>query len=470
MLRRIITISFLIISFAYAGAQDSCLISLQFKGLGKSYVSLAYHLGDRQYIKDTIYTDKNGRALYNEEVQEQGLYMIVFPDNNIFEFIVSDNQEFGIECNTDDIISSLRFTGSEENTAFISYRRKWMDFQESASELRLTMGEISDIDSLNMLREKLRSMEKEMLKYIRDEADEYRGSIFSALLQSMLPLEVPEFNVPPDSGNTDSLRWVMSYHYNRDHFFDNTALNDPRLIRTPILHNKLKTYFSGILIQAPDSIMAVIPEVIARTEGNQETFRYVISFLFNHFRESQIMGHDAIVVMIAEEYYLSGKADWVDDKFLEDLSKDVAMIKPSLIGRKAVDITMETYSGVYKSLHDINSDFTILYFWEPDCGHCKTVTPELKKYYDSNRNNGIEVFAVCTQDDREEWEKYIAENGLEWINGWDPARSTGFDFYYNVRATPLIYVLNREKEIIAKKLPVANLEDFIKQYRRLYYD
>jgi len=66
-----------------------------------------------------------------------------------------------------------------------------------------------------------------------------------------------------------------------------------------------------------------------------------------------------------------------------------------------------------------------------------------------------------------EWENYIIENGLEWINGWDPVRSTGYAYYYNVRATPLIYVLNKNKEIIAKKLPVSRLEEFISQYRRM---
>lgn len=432
-------------------------------------MSLAYHLGDRQYIKDTIYTDEQGKAIYTDEPLEQGLYMIVFPGNDLFEFLVSDNQEFGIQCNTEDIINTLSFTNSEENETFIAYRRKWMDFQEKASDLRNRMRRISDMDSRNIMEKQLMDMESKMLKYIRDTAEENEGSILSLLLYSMLPVDVPDFEIPEDTPNSDSLRWILGYQYNKNHFFDNISLKDPRLIRTPVLHNKLKTYFSRVLIQAPDSIMAEIPEVIGEAEQNEETFRYVIAFLFNHFRESQIMGHDAIVVMLADEYYLSGKVDWVDDEFLEELRKDVAMIRPGLIGRKAVDITMETYSGEWRSLYDIKSEFTILYFWEPNCGHCKTVTPELKDYYLKNRDKGIEVFAVCTQDNKQEWEKYIVDNGLEWINGWDPSRSTGYDFYYNVRATPLIYILNRDKEIIAKKLPVSNLENFINQYRRSNY-
>jgi hypothetical protein len=79
----------------------------------------------------------------------------------------------------------------------------------------------------------------------------------------------------------------------------------------------------------------------------------------------------------------------------------------------------------------------------------------------------VEIFAICTQNNREEWENYIAENNLNWINGWDPMRISEYDNYYHVRATPLIYILNREKEIIAKKLPEENVADFIDSYRRL---
>ena len=127
---------------------------------------------------------------------------------------------------------------------------------------------------------------------------------------------------------------------------------------------------------------------------------------------------------------------------------------------------METYSGQPRSIYDIKKAFTIVYFWEPNCGHCKTSTPKLKELYDKYKTKDIEIFAVCTQNNREEWEKYIADNELDWINGWDPGRSTHFDFFYNVNSTPLIYILDKDKIIIAKKIGVENIEGFLNDYRR----
>jgi hypothetical protein len=93
-------------------------------------------------------------------------------------------------------------------------------------------------------------------------------------------------------------------------------------------------------------------------------------------------------------------------------------------------------------------------------------TPKLKAFYEKARNEGIEVFAVCTTGDREAWTKYIDDNKLTWINGWDPDRASHFDYYYNVQTTPLVYILDRNKTIIAKKLSVEDIPSFINNYRK----
>ena len=135
---------------------------------------------------------------------------------------------------------------------------------------------------------------------------------------------------------------------------------------------------------------------------------------------------------------------------------------------KAENLVMNSFNDVYVSLYDIKKDFTILYFWEPNCGHCQEATPKLKTYYDKARNEGVEVFSVCTTSDKEAWSKYINEHQLYWINGWDPDRVTHFDYYYNVQSTPTIYILDKNKKIIAKRLSVEDIPGFIENYRKYF--
>jgi peroxiredoxin len=222
------------------------------------------------------------------------------------------------------------------------------------------------------------------------------------------------------------------------------------------------------LIQSPDSISKEIDKIIGKVKDNYKVFQFISVYLFNHFRESEIMGHDAIVVKLADEIYLTGKADWVSKDFKDDLRKQVDRIRPNLIGVKAQDLVMNSYKGVFVSLYDIEKDFTILYFWEPDCGHCAEATPKLKALYDKIKDQGVEVFTVCTTGEKAKWEKYIEEHKLDWINGWDPERRTNFGYYYNVESTPMIYILDRDKTIIAKKLSVDDIGSFIENYRKYF--
>jgi thiol-disulfide isomerase/thioredoxin len=445
-------------------------ISFKIDGLTDSTIYLAYHLGDKQYLKDSVKLDKSGHGLFSgKELLPQGIYMIVLPGRKYFELLLSNNQVFSLSCSFNDYFKTLKFSGSEENSTFIDYQKKWIELQDEANRLDTRLqNNKSKNDSLKILSELRRKHEDKMKEYLNEVIDKNKGSLLALLVKALLPVEVPPIVLAPNTLNPDSVKWIRSYLYNKDHFFDNIDFNDERLLRTPILQGKLNIFFTNVVIQLADSINKEIDKIIQKSSSNYKVFQFVSVYLFNHFRESEIMGHDAVMVKLADDIYLSGKADWTTPEWRDNLRKEVDRIRPNLIGQKGHDLIMDTYTGVSASLYDINKDFIILYFWEPNCGHCQEATPKLKTFYDKVKNAGIEVFAVCTQSDKAKWEKYISDNNLTWINGWDPKRLTNFDYYYNVQSTPTVYILDKNKVIIAKKLSVENIGPFIENWRKYH--
>ena len=464
---------FILISSAFCSTgqlKNGYEIKVNIRELQDSTVFLAYHLGDKQYIKDTINLDKEGIGVFaGEENLPQGIYMIVLPGKQYFEILVAADQYFSVSCTFPDYFNTLKFAGSDENSAFITYQKRWIEMQRKATGINKRLeNNKQNPDSLKLLSDMRKSQEESMKSYLRDVIRENDGNLLSVLVKAMLPVEIPPVVLPQGSKNPDSTKWVMNYLSNKNHFFDNIDLTDERLLRTPILQARLNTFFNNVLIQSADTINKEIDKIIDKVKDNSKIFQFVSVYLFNHFRESEIMGHDAVVVKLADDIYLSGKADWVSADFKDDLRKQVERIRPNLIGKKAQDLVMNSYKGVFVSLYDIEKEFTILYFWEPDCGHCAEATPKLKTYYDKARNQGVEIFTVCTTGERGKWEKYIEEHKLDWINGWDPERRTNFGYYYNVETTPMIYILDRDKTIIAKKLSVDDIPSFIDTYRKYF--
>lgn len=453
--------------FSFSQLKNGYEIDLTINGLQDSIVYMAYHLGDKQYIKDTIRLNHSGHAiLHGREALPQGIYMIVLPGKKYFEFLLSNTQRFSMSCSYKDFFNTLRFSGSDENTAFLEYEKKWGALQQRAASIsRRIQNNQQNNDSLKILKSKQKVQEAEMKTYLKSVMKANEGNLLGVLMKAMLPIDIPEISIPVGYSNPDSVRWIHSYNYNKNHYFDNIDFNDERLLRTPILYARLDAYFSSVLIQAPDTINKEIDKLIKKCR-NFKVFQFVSVYLFNHFRESQIMGQDAVMVKIADDIYLSGKADWVTKEFKDDLRKQVDLIRPNLIGKTAQNIVMDSYKGIFVALDDVEKDFTVLYFWEPDCGHCKEATPKLKAYYEKPKSYSLEVFAVCTTSDKAKWTKYIEDNKLKWINGWDPQRSSHYDYLYNVQSTPTIYILDKKKKIIAKKLAVEEIGPFIDNYRK----
>jgi thiol-disulfide isomerase/thioredoxin len=464
--------SFIILFFcsvyAFASGSEGYSVGISVTDAPETKIRLAYHVGSQQYVRDSLITDMSGKGRFaGSERLPSGVYMIVLPDNLFFEFLIDDNQQFEMRFSRLDPAGTLSFTGSEENERFVAYQRKWKQLQEDA--IRIS-GRLKGLQpgspEENSTRKELTGQEAKMKQYLRETASSNSGTLLGAIARAVIPVESPVQAVPPGTHNRDSVLRILSYVYYKDHFFDNIDFSEPGLIRSPVLGGKYDQYFRQVVIQMPDSIIREADRLLDMSSVNADVFQYTAVWIMNRYATSELMGMDAVVVHMADKVYLAGKAPWASEEYLSDLGKRVERLRPNLIGMQAPELLMNSFTGYYVSLYDIRADFTIIYFWEPDCGHCKEATPKLKEFYNKNKESGIEVFAVCTQPDREKWEKYIAENGLSWINGWDPQRLSRFDFLYNVESTPLVYILDHDKKIIAKRLAVEDIGSFLDAYRK----
>jgi len=108
----------------------------------------------------------------------------------------------------------------------------------------------------------------------------------------------------------------------------------------------------------------------------------------------------------------------------------------------------------------------LIYFYDPDCGHCKKETPKLKKFYDET-DYDVEVFAVSADTSMTKMRDYITELDLKWISVNGPRTYVGpYSKLYDALTTPTLYVLDEKKKIIAKKIPAERLEEFIGRYEK----
>jgi thiol-disulfide isomerase/thioredoxin len=386
------------------------------------------------------------------------------PNKSYVDFVVDEDQEFTVETDTVDMIKNLKFEGSEINQNFLDYQLFMMDMNETAVSLRDKIKNLEESDGdhsaeIEKFKEELKELNPKVQNYWNDVIEKYPETLFGKLIKMMKDIEIPD---PPKDENGNITDSLFQYKYYKAHYFDNIDFTDSAVLRTPLFHQKLENYFTRVIIQNPDTINKEADVVIAIADTNEEFFQYTLQFIFNHFTQSNIMGMDKVFVHLAENYYINGRAHWADTAFLRKIGERVIKIKPNLIGQKAIDLKMVTMDGSWASLYSVDAKYTILYFWDPDCGHCKKVTPKLHDLYEKLFDKGVEVFSVYTQVNKEEWEEYINENAYtDWLNVYDPYNFTGFRKHYDIYSTPVAYLLNDKKEIIAKRVDVEVLEEIL---------
>jgi len=252
----------------------------------------------------------------------------------------------------------------------------------------------------------------------------------------------------------------MQWRWFQDHFVDYIDLSVARLVRSPVLLTRLYYYFDKLIVPHPDSIIVAADKVIDQLSGDPETFKYGLSHIFNKYATSDIVGMDAVSVHLIDKYYSTPAVDWIDDKKRSELRRTANKTRPLLLGKTAPDFVGYKRDSSQIRLHDVEADFTVLYFWAWDCGHCKKSMPDMIDFYNNYKDKGVELFAACTKTRDKAagcWDM-IDEKGMDiWINVNDPELISRFVLKYDITSTPQLYILDKDKKIIMKKIGANRL-------------
>ncbi|OFX80153.1 MAG: hypothetical protein A2X12_01860 [Bacteroidetes bacterium GWE2_29_8] len=451
-------------------------IKLKIKGLKDTLCYLGYYYGDKQFIRDTAKVNSDGVCVFEgTEPIEGGIYLAVTPDKKYFEIMVSENK-ISLETDTAEFVKNMKVIESKENKLFYGFLNYIATQQEKAGPIREEMKiaqTSNDTAKMRELKQKMLAVDSEVRDYKQKLMEDNPNSIVTKIFRASQDIEVPD---PPilENGRPDSL---FQFRYYKQHFFDNIDFSDDRILRTPIFHPKLVQYLEKLTLQQPDSINATADFIINKAKANKEMFKYCVYYMTSTYEKSKIMGFDAIFVHLVDNYFTDGQAFWVDSTTLYKIQDRAKTLKPLLIGNKAPDLTLyDTTSNVIDineqktlsggktfNMYNIPAKYMVLFYWDPDCGHCKHEIPLLINAYDSVlKDMGVVILAISLENaDTKKWKEFINGKNMKFINGFDPSNQNNLYKTYDIYSTPVIYLLDQEKRILAKRISVDQIKEVI---------
>jgi thiol-disulfide isomerase/thioredoxin len=451
-------------------AADAYNIKVKVKGVPKdSACYFAHYYGISNTVKDTVKADKDGYLVFKgKKALLGGIYLVVVSGRKYFEFIVDKEQNFTLETDTVDFVKSMKIKGSEDNQLFYDYLN-FIAKQHKKIEPFITLMQKTknNKDSIALLRKDVNAIDKEVKDYKLQFIKDHPTSFVSKVFHSTEEVEIPD--APKlANGKTDS---TFAFKYYKAHFFDNIDFNDDRILRTPIFYNKIKQYLETLTAQTPDSINVAADYIISKVKGNKELYKFCVSYITYTYETSKIMGMDAVFVHMAQKYYDYKTVTWLDSTQIYKIQARAKTLAPLLLFKKAPPIVLEDTSGAYQSLYSIKAKYTLVYLYDPDCGHCKKTTPILLELYNKiHTTKSFEVYAANVASEEKKWKDYVKELKAKWYNVADLHYHSYFRSDYDETVTPTMYLLNEKKEIIGKHMGVEQIEEIIDEFNKKELD
>ena len=438
-------------------------------------VYLADHNIGGKYLRDTAVIDKNGVANFiGTKKLQRGMYLFVFPKKrDYFEFIIDDDLDFQIDFDTAwstrDYYKSMTVAGSLENAAFVEYQKGKVAVIEKLMAIDQvieadSMAPQSTKDSLNAIRDQYLN---EKGNYDSAYVIKYPGHLLSKFLVAMINIPYPEVFPSLPDGTKDSsfpLRWY------KKHYLDHMDFGDDGLLRMPvnIVKQRLDFYFDKIIVPDADTCMMVAEKLLDQCKNTIEMEKYLIWYLTNRFESSNIMGLDRAFVRMAMSTYCQGKSWWVDSATINKMCENAFRRAHTLIGETAPELELKDIKGNWVNTQKIRGPYVVMIFWDPTCGHCKEVMPKLAKIYEANKDKGWKVIALSSGDKKKEWEEYYnthpeTQAFTHLIRGEVQSQKYADALYsYYVISSPTIYVLDADRKIVANRIDVDKMVEFLK--------
>jgi thiol-disulfide isomerase/thioredoxin len=441
-----------------ASAQTGYEISVTLPPYRNQTLYLGHYYGNQTPLVDSVRLNEQGLGTFRgKQPLGQGMYFVTNPRRQaLFSLLMPKQQRFGLAADTSRG-SAPTFTGSPENTRYIAYqysiRRQNDRIQRLYSQLQ-----VPGSDSATLSRALERAVQ-DLNAFRRATVQQQQGTLLSDLLRGMLEPEVPS------SLTASPADPQAAYRYTKAHYFDGVSFYDDRMLRTPYFHQKLDTYYTQLVPPQPDSVAREIDRMMASAVISKPMEQYMLTYFLNRYGMSRAPWADRVFLHLYDTYLNQREYPWLTDALAERISSRAFSMMATSQGKPAPELELPDRAGRPVPLYSLPAPLTLLVFWDPLCGHCRQILPQLDSLYQSRwKAQGLQLYAVAIENDGTptDWTTFVDQRRLtDWTHLYyakttaaarAAAHQPDYARAYEVYAYPTLYLLDADKRIMAKRI------------------
>jgi hypothetical protein len=452
MLRRYFLIAMLCMAAVSLQARNDYKIKGCLDNNKYQQVYLARILGEEKRIIDTCLVTNGCFDFYLADSTLPGMYSIILDvKKDAYIRVLFNHENIVFHSDLNHLLDSMHITESKETMLYYEYSKFLGRSNRKIDLLTRLSGLYAPEDKFyKNCQAEIGKVNQQSAAEPADLIARAQGTFFARLLAGQQTVRVP-----------DNLDESQRNKYYREHYLDNIDFTYTPLIRTDLLPQVIKNYMTFFeqkdLTQTEQEAgyMDGIDRLLAKCAVNREMYDFVIRQLLEIFRYGN---YDIMGAYVTEKYMLSNKC--AGDPDLRNFQMSIENIRRVSVGKTAPEMILYDDTGAETLLSGFTQDFFLVVFWSTTCSHCVKMLPELSGLYAKCHANSFEILCYSLDADRKQWKDFLAKGNYQWINqndtlGWKSKAARDF----NVSATPIFFLLNKEKKIIAKPMDLGELTE-----------
>lgn len=244
----------------------------------------------------------------------------------------------------------------------------------------------------------------------------------------------------------------------RNQYLQQVDFNDTLLLYTNVYTDKVFQYIqmsmqkNATMRENEANCIRALDYIVPLMDVNPVIQQHILQFLIAGFES---MGMEEALAHISSNYLQQcGSSSDVIKRRLEGYRK-------MAVGQKVPDFTVNDIQNNPFNLYSELSPYTLILFWHTGCGHCQLLMNELPALSKQGlfSNHQIKIIGISIDNDIAEWEKFSENYHLDWVNihvngGFDSPIASD----YNLFATPTMFLIDAEHNIIAKPTTSEELQ------------
>ncbi len=444
-----------LIIYGVLSAQNGYDIKIKVENYPTGSLFASYNYGGGDVVLNALKRKDKGEFVLKSdaELPDAVYYIGTIREKKLFPFIITQkDNHFDLTLDFGDK-KNYSSKGSKENKVFFEYKRQADIIENKRKEYLMNR----QFQKKDLLTHELNQIRR---KYVAQNP----GTFVAKLIKSDIEwLDSEIINVKGKYRDE-----ILDYKIKN--YLNNIDLGDKTALRLPKTHKLITGYFDRVVHLKPDAVIPALDSVLGAMGYKSEMFKFYLPFFTRKYSFPFKPWVDKVYVHLAKKYYTIEIAHWLSDKEIQKVQEMAKQKEQSLPGNIIPDVTLADQNNKSVKLRDIDAKYLVLVFWRPGCSHCRHAMPILREFQNKYKSKGVKIVTACTRQRSNTyrcWEGVKSEKMEEFdYNLADKSGKTGFLKKYNIGGVPNIFIIDKNKKIIDKKVAPSKLEEVFEKVLR----